>query len=250
MARYRVEINMTLKEVCYKGLWDLGKKVFEGVQMEAVVRNSAWHQHAGPLEDRRASVGSSKNTFSWFSSRLFLCFLNSHILQKCQTTFVWKTELLLALQVLHDAWKFDYSKRWNYLQVFPCMCVPNSLRPHGLYVAHWVPLSMGSPMQESWSGLPVPSPGDLPDPGIGPMSPALASQFFKTATWEAQRRCLTLRPNKMVWRRRAGREWAIAIVKVAQSCLTLCDPWTVTARHFGPWNFLGQNTGVDSLSLL
>ena len=32
---------------------------------------------------------------------------------------------------------------------------------------------MGFSRQEYWSGLPFPSPGDLPDPGIEPMSPAL-----------------------------------------------------------------------------
>ena len=36
-----------------------------------------------------------------------------------------------------------------------------------------VPLSMGFSRQEYWSGLPFPSPGDLPDPGIEPGSPAL-----------------------------------------------------------------------------
>ena len=41
-------------------------------------------------------------------------------------------------------------------------------------VAGQVPLSMGFPKQEYWSGLPFPSPGDLPDPGLEPMSPALA----------------------------------------------------------------------------
>ena len=35
------------------------------------------------------------------------------------------------------------------------------------------PLSMGFPRQEYWSGLPFPSPGDFPDPGIEPGSPAL-----------------------------------------------------------------------------
>ena len=43
--------------------------------------------------------------------------------------------------------------------------VPNSLRCHGL--------SMGFSRQEYWSGLLFPSPGDLPDPGIEPGSPAL-----------------------------------------------------------------------------
>ena len=44
-----------------------------------------------------------------------------------------------------------------------------------------------------WSGLPFPSPGDLPDPGIKPPSPAsptLAGRFFTTSTtWEAQACC-------------------------------------------------------------
>ena len=40
-------------------------------------------------------------------------------------------------------------------------------------VARQAPLSMGFSRQEYWSGLPFPSPGDLPNPGIEPESPAL-----------------------------------------------------------------------------
>ena len=40
-------------------------------------------------------------------------------------------------------------------------------------VAYQTPLSMGFSRQECWSGLPFPSPGDLPNPGIDPRSPAL-----------------------------------------------------------------------------
>ena len=40
-------------------------------------------------------------------------------------------------------------------------------------VARQAPLSMGFSLQEYWSGLPFPPPGDLPDPGIEPGSPAL-----------------------------------------------------------------------------
>ena len=43
---------------------------------------------------------------------------------------------------------------------------------------------MGFPRQEYWSGLPFPSPGDLPDPGIDPVSPALAGGFFTTESQE------------------------------------------------------------------
>ena len=47
-------------------------------------------------------------------------------------------------------------------------------------VAHQVPLPMGFPRQEYWSGLQFPFAGDLPDPGIEPMSPATAGGFFTT----------------------------------------------------------------------
>ena len=42
------------------------------------------------------------------------------------------------------------------------------------------PVCMGFPRQEYWSALPFPTPRDLPDPGIEPMSPALAGEFFTT----------------------------------------------------------------------
>ena len=57
-------------------------------------------------------------------------------------------------------------------------------------IARQASLSMGFSRQKYWSGLPFPSPGDLPNPGIEPtslMSPALAGRFFTTsATWEPQ----------------------------------------------------------------
>ena len=42
---------------------------------------------------------------------------------------------------------------------------------------------MEFPRQEYWSGLPFPCPGDLPDPGIKPKSPALAGRFFFFFYW-------------------------------------------------------------------
>ena len=47
-------------------------------------------------------------------------------------------------------------------------------------VAHQTPLSMGFSRQEAWSGLPFPSPGDLPDPGIEAGSPALQADSLPT----------------------------------------------------------------------
>ena len=46
------------------------------------------------------------------------------------------------------------------------------------------PLSMGFSRQEYWSGLPFPSPGDLPDPGIERESPASQVDFTIRATGE------------------------------------------------------------------
>ena len=54
--------------------------------------------------------------------------------------------------------------------------------------SHQAPLSMGFSRQEYWSGLPCPPAGDLPDPGIEPVSlvSCIGSEFFITsATWEA-----------------------------------------------------------------
>ena len=51
-------------------------------------------------------------------------------------------------------------------------------------VANNTPLSMEFSRQEYWSGVPFPPPGDLPYPGIKPMSlasPVLAGRFFTTA---------------------------------------------------------------------
>ena len=47
-------------------------------------------------------------------------------------------------------------------------------------VALQAPLSMGFSKQEYWSGLPFSSPGDLPNPGIAPRSPALQADFLPT----------------------------------------------------------------------
>ena len=47
-------------------------------------------------------------------------------------------------------------------------------------IACQVPLSMGFSRQQYWSGLPFPSPGDLPDPGIEPRSAALQADSLPT----------------------------------------------------------------------
>ena len=85
-----------------------------------------------------------------------------------------------------------------YLYGRYCLCVvrvlSRSVVSHSLWasctVAHQAPLSMGVLRQEYWSGLPVPSPWDLPTSGIKLASPALAGRFFNTAWPRKQTVCI------------------------------------------------------------
>ena len=53
-------------------------------------------------------------------------------------------------------------------------------------VAYQAPPSMGFSRQECWSGLPFPSPGDLPDPGMEPGSPALQADSLPSVSQSVQ----------------------------------------------------------------
>ena len=75
---------------------------------------------------------------------------------------------------------------------------------------HQAPLSVGFLRQESWSGLPFPSPGDLRDPGIQHAS-ALARDSLPLSYLGSPGAKTTLFSS-------------VQFSSVAQSCLTLCDP--------------------------
>ena len=88
--------------------------------------------------------------------------------------------LMRICQWLYFLWYYGFSffcrdihmDHYQYnVCVLICSVVSYSSTPWT--VACWVPPSMGFSRQEYWSGLPFPSPGDLPDPGIKPRSPAL-----------------------------------------------------------------------------
>ena len=72
-------------------------------------------------------------------------------------------------------------KRVCVLSHFSCvwLCDPMD------YIAWQAPLSMGSSRQEYWSGLPFPSPVDLPNPGVEPGSPALQEDSLPNEIWGA-----------------------------------------------------------------
>ena len=79
---------------------------------------------------------------------------------------------------------------FQFLNICACVCVLSCVQ---LFVTPMhstnQEFSMEFSRQEYWSGLPFPTPGDLPDPGMepeSPASPALAGSFFTASTtWEA-----------------------------------------------------------------
>ena len=90
---------------------------------------------------------------------------------------------------------------------------------------------MGFPRYEYWSGLPFPSLGGFPDPGIELLSPALQVDSLPLSYQES---------------------FCSLKVKVAHVCscpLTQVRLFATTGLY-SPWNSPGQNTGVGSLSLL
>ena len=78
---------------------------------------------------------------------------------------------------------FEKAPLWiKYLLLFTHSVVSNSFATAWMVTCR-APLSIGFPRQEYWTGLPFPSPGDLPNPRIEPaslVSPALAGIFFTT----------------------------------------------------------------------
>ena len=92
----------------------------------------------------------------------------------------------------HGPWALIYIYIYIYIYIICCLyiilyiCCAQSLSHVQLFVilrtgAYQAPLSMEFSLQQYWSGLPFLSPRHLPNPGIEPLSPALAGRFFTTA---------------------------------------------------------------------
>ena len=82
-----------------------------------------------------------------------------------------------------DGYWLYKENRYEYLDVVlsPFSHVQLFVTPWS--VARQAPLSMGFSRQEYWNGLPFPSSGDLPDPGIEPASPASQADSLPTELW-------------------------------------------------------------------
>ena len=101
----------------------------------------------------------------------------------------------IDLMQSHDGWiiAVDFMKSirarpatWC-LKLFRCCCLVAKSCPTLCNPMDWArqaPLSMGFSRQEYWSGLPFPSPGDLPHPGVQPTTPAVQADY-RWATREA-----------------------------------------------------------------
>ena len=72
-----------------------------------------------------------------------------------------------------------------------CSVVSNSLATPWT-IAYQAPLSMGFSRQEYWNGLPFPSPGDLPNPGIEPKSPSLQAEALTSEPPGKKAKCVKL----------------------------------------------------------
>ena len=122
--------------------------------------------------------------------------------------FVTVSQIIREVNESHNMIKFTNTKKYwkqshnetcseililyvNQIRVVKLILHAQSLSCVWLFVTPWtivcrVSLSVEFPRQEYWSGLPFPSPGDLPDSGIKSVSPELAGRFFTVwATREA-----------------------------------------------------------------
>ena len=129
--------------------------------------------------------------------------LQAHSQNNCLKQWFWNsTNLLFISMFISAVIKADlifkkfiiiFWNQWNLIPGLWLLAMPNSssgsvlcvLSHVQLFFTPWTvapqdPLSMRFPRLEYWSGLPFPSPGDLPDPGMEPASPGLAGRFLTT----------------------------------------------------------------------
>ena len=109
--------------------------------------------------------------------------LTSILIQMCYFRYYKQSSGFLLYNILMLLLRYFNPFMWLCIEFlwwwFSRLSHVQLLRPHelGTYQA---PLSLGFSRQEYWSGLPFPSPGDLPDPGIEPGSPALQADSLLT----------------------------------------------------------------------
>ena len=129
---------------------------------------------------QEATVRNWHGTMDWFQIGKGVC--QGFILSPCLFNLYVEWLYGKCWNGWSTSWNQDCWVKWNEMK---------SLSHVRLFVTPWTvayqaPPSMGFSRQECWSGLPFPSPGDLPDPGIepgSPASPALQADSFPLSHW-------------------------------------------------------------------
>ena len=131
-----------------------------------------------------------------------------------------------------------------------CVCsgISDSVTPGA--IAWKFPLPMGFSRQGRWHGLPFPSPEDLPDPGMEPvslMSPALAGRFFTSTTWEAREAPHCIQYFMKVGGEGDDRGWVGWMASLTQWTWVWVDSgsWWWTGRPGKLWFTESQRVGQD-----
>ena len=141
----------------------------------------------------------------WFWNSTNLIFISMFISAVIKADIIFLIQHYILEPLNAYPWLVTTANAWlgfwfcaMYAQPCPALFDPMDCSPQA-------PLSMRFSRLEYWSGLPFPSPGDLPDPGMEPASLALAGRFLTTE--------LPGKPRVLV----------LQFSSVAQSCPTLCD---------------------------
>ena len=93
---------------------------------------------------------------------------------------IWKDLYLILAKLSWSSYVYEEINKTYWLSVVAVYSPSCDFFAIPRTITHQSPLSMGFSRQEYWNGLPFPSPGNLPNPGIQPTSPALAGRFFTT----------------------------------------------------------------------
>ena len=99
----------------------------------------------------------------------------------------WRLLCAMKATLCHETGHETVTESKATVKIFR-VCVLSCLSHAWLFVTLWTvalqdPLSMEFPRQEYWSGFSCPPPGDLPEPGIKPPSPALQADSLLLSHW-------------------------------------------------------------------
>ena len=116
--------------------------------------------------------------------------------------------------------------RW-YSLMCVCVCsVMSNFFATPWTVVHQAPLSMGFPRQKYWSGLPFPPPGELPNPGIEPMSPA--SPALQVSSFTTKPASFLLQMKMSLFHKISQNQ--MSIISMLISCLLVIQELKILAR--------------------